>query len=220
MYGLPITWSWIPYLFHTYATTAGWCDLRMIDENCNFFTYGFIVRFVLWYGPVYCVVFLCFVATMIACANNHRRSRIWTSIRFIERQRNLSLRLKNEAMPLIGYPIVYLLLTVFSLLNAVDIAVHHRPENTADGAVPVSTLSFWYLHVLTSPFRGAFIAVVYAIDSGTRRWLAPGHIYNLLCFCFLQKPGEKSPLLQGASTTIDSTSYVVVERYDGDSTSA
>ena len=225
MYGLPIFWSWPPFLFHTYAATAGWCDLRMIDENCDFFTYGFIIRFVLWYGPVYSVVFLCFIVTMIACVIIHRRIRKWTEIHMNEKQHHLSLKLKNEVMPLIGYPSVYLLLTVFSLANAIDSAIHPKPKPTADGAVPVSTLSLWYLHVLTSPFRGAFIAIVYAIDSGTRKRIAPGHVYNLLCCCLLlqrksTKPEERSPLMQGSSTTTDSTSYVVVERHVGDSTSA
>ena len=151
MYGLPLVWSWVPFLFHTYAATESWCDTRIVDENCNPFLFGIIMQFA-WYGPVYLVLFLCCLTSLVAAI----RIRKWygTVLRDVE--------LKNEIMTLIGYPVVYLLLTVFSLANAIYTA-DDRNDTTASWVL-------WYLHVVTSPFRGAVVAVVYAIDSCARKW--------------------------------------------------
>ena len=190
MYGLPLLWSWLPFRFHTYATTAGWCDVRLEDEYCKDFVYGYIMRFAVWYGPVYLMLFLCFLSTMIAVMIVHHRLREVVPEGETNAVRD---RLRNEVMPLIGYPIVYLLLTVFSLANAIDIAVN--PDIT------IPTL--WYLHVLTSPFRGAFIAVVYVIDSRARRQIILGHqhLYAFFCACGWYKyckghNPETDPLIQ------------------------
>ena len=171
MYGLPLVWSWVPFLFHTYATAKGWCDMRMVDENCNPFLLGLITRFALWYGPLYLVLFLCFLASIIAAI----RIRKWYGTIFSNGGDNSRLKLKNEILTLIGYPVVYLLLTVFSLANTIYSAVYF--ENTT------TLLVLWYLRVLTATFRGAVIAVVYALDSCSRKWNTPGTVNSLPSFC-------------------------------------
>ena len=157
MYGLPLTWSWVSFLFHTYGTTEGWCDTRLVDENCNPFLFGIIMKFA-WYGPMYLVLFLCCLTSIIAAL----RIRKWKRTVLNIKGSNSSLKLKDEVMTLIGYPIVYLLLTVFSLANAIYTAVDYE--------ITTASLVLWYLHVVTSPFRGAVVAVVYAIDSCSRKW--------------------------------------------------
>ncbi len=176
MYSCPLLWCWVPILKHTYATTKGWCDLRVVDENCTTFPFGNILRFTVWYAPLYIVLFFCFLATIIAAVSIHRRSKMWYGIYNPNHQQKES-RLKNEVKPLIWYPIVYLLLTVFSLANRVDIAVN--PDNT--------TIVLWYFHVFTSPLRGAFVAIVYALDPETRKRISPRRIYSLCCACGKKK---------------------------------
>ena len=148
MYGLPLLWSWVPFLFQTYATTEGWCDTRLEDENCNPFLFGTVMLFA-WYVPVYLVLFLCCLTSIVAAIRIRNLYMYGTVLKDPE--------LKNSVLTLIGYPIVYLLLTVFSLANAIYTAVD-RDNTTA-------SLVLWYLRVVTSPFRGAVIAVVYAIHS-------------------------------------------------------
>ena len=177
MYILPLLWCWLPFLDHTFATTTGWCDFRVVDEKCDRFLYGYILRFAVWYVPVYVVLFICFLATVIAAVRIHRRSKMWFGIYNPDRQQS-DLRLKNEVKPLIWYPIVYLFLTVFSLANSIDIAVN--PEK--------NSIALWYLHVLTSPLRGAFIAVVYTLDPETRKRISLRQLYSLCCGCRVKRP--------------------------------
>ena len=81
-------------------------------------------------------------------------------------------------MPLVGYPIAYLLLTVFSLANVIDYAIENEE----------SSLILLYFRVLTSPFRGAFIAVVYSLNSETRNQIANSvrHMCSKLTHCLEQ----------------------------------
>jgi len=172
MYLGPLVICWIPFLEHAYGTAPGWCDLRAVDEHCNNFEFGFILRFTIWYAPVYVVLFLCFIATLWAAISSHRRTKIWYGI-YNPHKKGSELRIKNEVKPLIWYPIIYSLLTVFSLANAIDIGISPK-ENT---------VVLWYLHVLTSPLRAAFIAVVYALDPETRSRLSPKKLYASCCSC-------------------------------------
>ena len=168
----PLLWCWVPFLNQTYASSLGWCDLRTVDEQCNRFVFGDILRFALWYVPVYILLFVCFLAIVVAAIMIHRRSRMWYGIYNPDYQQT-GWRLKNEVKPLIWYPVVYLLLNVFSLANRIDIAIH-SPED--------STIALWYLHVLTSPLRGAFIAIVYAFDPEVRKRITCACLCALCCY--------------------------------------
>ena len=169
----PLLWCWVPFLNQTYASTLGWCDLRTVDEQCNRFVFGSILLFTLWYGPVYILVIVCFLAVSVAAIMIHRRSRMWLKIYNPEHQQ-AGWRLKNEVKPLIWYPVVYLLLNVFSFINTVDVVIN--PNN--------ASVVLLYLRVLTSPLRGAFIAIVYAIHPEIRSR------FTWRCLCALCHSGS------------------------------
>ena len=148
----------------------------MEDENCNRFIFGYIARFALWYGPVYLMLFFCFSSTIIAVIALYRKiSKLPIDS---EKRRELELKFNSDILPLVGYPIAYLFLTVFSLANAIDYAIQDEK----------SLKPLWYLHVLTSPFRGAFIVVVYSLNSETRKQIANSirHVCSKLASCWAQ----------------------------------
>ena len=62
-------------------------------------------------------------------------------------------------------------------------------------------LFLWYLHVLTSTFRGAVIAVVYAIDSCSRKWNTPGNNNNSPSFCQCWQRNNENEYLLDESVT-------------------
>ena len=68
----------------------------------------------------------------------------------------------KEVRYLVIYPIIYLVLNIFSFVNRVDIAIQE------DEAL----LVFYYLHILTSPFHGVVIALAFLMDPDTRKRLA------------------------------------------------
>ena len=95
MYLLPLIWSLPPFLHHTYATTGGWCDLRVVDENCQPFIYGYITHFAFWYGPVYLILFVCFLITLIAVVAVYRKIKILSKTLDYEARKELKSKFKN-----------------------------------------------------------------------------------------------------------------------------
>ena len=75
----------------------------------------------------------------------------------------------KEIRYLLLYPIVYLSLNIFSFINRLDVAVQGDQAE----------IIWYYLHVLTSPLRGAVIAVVFAFDPDTlKRLTNPKMFYD------------------------------------------
>ena len=75
----------------------------------------------------------------------------------------------KEVRYLAIYPIIYLVLNIFSLINRLDTAFQ------GDDA----EIALYYLHVLTSPLRGAVIAVVFVLDPETlKRLSTPGMLFT------------------------------------------
>ena len=68
----------------------------------------------------------------------------------------------REVRYLVVYPIIYLVLNIFSFVNRLDIAIQESD----------ALLVFYYLHILTSLFRGAVIALAFVLDPDTRKRLA------------------------------------------------
>ena len=71
--------------------------------------------------------------------------------------------LKREILSLMWYPLIFLLLNTFSLIDQIHDAVN--PMN------PSAVLT--YLRIFTSTLRGAFIALAFGLDRETRSRLRP-----------------------------------------------
>lgn len=172
-YLLPFLWVWIPFINHSFGNGEAWCDIRPIESDCSRYLIGDIMRFVLWYVPLYILCIAMLVAALVAAYMIHRNSKLWYGIHdpFKEEKTNM---LKSNVRPLIWYPVLYSILNVFSVANQVDVAID--PTNTV--------LVLWYLHVLTSPLRGAVIALAYALDHDTRRRLNWTQLKTALRLCY------------------------------------
>ena len=160
-YLTPLLWTWIPFIDRTFANGDAWCDIRTSNEDCSGHEFGAIVRFILWYIPLFLLSIVLSIASLVAACKIWQRSK-YLAVTFhsaanVEHMQSL----QKEVKPLIWYPIIYLLLNIFSFVNRIDIAAN--PED--------SHLATWYLHIFTSPLRGAFIAVIYALDPETRKRL-------------------------------------------------
>ena len=160
MFLAPFSWTWVPFKYHAFGTAGGWCDIRILDENCSSFRLGKILRFTLWYGPFYVILLIIFICTITIYVRVRKTDRNYGGI-YDPDTRGKKERLITEVKPLLWYPVVYLLLTVFSVTNRIVDTVH--PDS--------QVIVLWYFHVLTSNFRGAFISLVYAFDPETRKHL-------------------------------------------------
>lgn len=160
-YFLPLLWCWIPFIGQSYGTSGGWCAIRTLNEQCAGYRFGQVLQFVLWYIPLYLLLFLtCIVSVAVAVkvwSDVHR----WSGL-YDEETRAKREKVKTEIRPLLWFPFMYLILNTFSFID--------RVYNAAQPDDPHLVLT--YLHVITSPFRGAFVALVYAlVDPWTRRRL-------------------------------------------------
>ena len=73
---------------------------------------------------------------------------------------------QKEIRPLIWYPLIYLVLNIFPLIN--------RIHDSIDGDNP--EVALWILHALFFPLTGVFIALVFILDHETFRRLRWRHL--------------------------------------------
>ena len=160
-YTLPLLWSWIPFIKHSYGLSGAWCGIRVLDTNCNSFTFGKILQFTLWYIPLFLLLFITCIISILVAIKVWWDTKSWGGLYDTETKAKQE-KIKEEITPLLFFPAVYLVLNTFSFID--------RLYNAAEPNDPEVGLTF--LHTFTSPFRGAFVALVYAlVDPATRRRL-------------------------------------------------
>lgn len=160
----PALWFWVPLWKQSYGTSAGWCGIRFLNEDCSRYTEGTAIAFGIWYIPLYISLTIIFIAMVIVAIKSVRDVYVWSG-QYDPNEKKSKETLRNEIRQLVWYPIIYLVLNSFSLVSQIYRAVH---PNDPSGFLT-------YLRVITSPLRGAVIAIVFALDKDTRSRLTPTH---------------------------------------------
>ncbi|XP_030642314.1 cyclic AMP receptor-like protein A [Chanos chanos] len=144
-WGVPLVMSSVPLFKGLYGPAGAWCWIT--DEHVAW-------RFGIWYLPLFVLIFLmiCCYAHIICVANQRMQS--WFGTFNPERERR-KVSLAEEIRPLKWYPFVYLLVSLFPLINRLHNAVYPRD--------PVFSLTL--LHVLSAPLHGLANAFVFGLDS-------------------------------------------------------
>lgn len=155
-YTLPWLWCWIPFIDHAFGSGSSWCDIRTVNPDCQPFVFGIAIRFIIWYFSLTAVLVFLFIFALYVFFQVKRKQR--SEMEMQEWEKDDLKQLKH----LIFYPLVYLVLNTFSLINRIDIAVQGEQ----------AVIPLYYLHILTSPFRGLVIAVVFLFDPYTLKRLA------------------------------------------------
>ncbi|XP_031725948.1 uncharacterized protein LOC116395884 [Anarrhichthys ocellatus] len=112
-----------------------------------------VCAFCRWYVPLFSLIFLmiCCNARIICVANARMQS--WLGTFNPERERR-KLSLAEEIKPLKWYPSVYLLVSIFPLINRL-----HNAFYPQDPSFPLTLL-----HVLSAPLHGLANAFVFGLD--------------------------------------------------------
>ena len=161
-YLLPLLWCWIPFIGQSFGSGSAWCDIRTITLDCQAFVYGRVLRFVVWYIPLTIILVCMFVIALVIFFRVRRRLKMCSEMKEWEKNDLKEVRF------LTIYPIIYLVLNTFSLINRLDIAFQGNEAEVA----------LYYLHILTSPLRGAVMAVVFVLDPDTLKRLSkPGVLF-------------------------------------------
>lgn len=163
-YALPLLWFWIPVWKQAYGTSGGWCGIKFLQKDCKPYSIGAYIQFGIWYIPLYISTFI-ITGLMLTVAIKILRYRRYWKGKYDPVTIGVKQALRDELQPLIWYPIIYLLLNAFSFISQIYRAVF---PTSSSPILP-------YLRVLTSPFRGAAIAVVFALDRSTRSRLNRAH---------------------------------------------
>ncbi|XP_062862044.1 si:dkey-100n23.5 [Trichomycterus rosablanca] len=144
-WGVPLLMSSLPLFGGYYGPAGAWCWIT--DKHMAW-------RFGIWYIPLFTLIFLmiCCYARIIFVAN--KRMQSWFGTFNPERERR-KMALVEEIRPLKWYPSVYLLVSIFPLIN--------RLHNAAYPEEPVFSLTL--LHVLSAPLHGLANAFVFSRDT-------------------------------------------------------
>ncbi|KAK9969379.1 hypothetical protein ABG768_027557 [Culter alburnus] len=128
-WGVPLFMSTLPLMAGYYGPAGAWCWIT--DNHVGW-------RFGIWYIPLFSLIILmiCCYARIICVANER-------------------ISLAEEIRPLKWYPSVYLLVSIFPLIN--------RLHNAAYPEDPVFPLTL--LHVLSAPLHGLANALVFGKDT-------------------------------------------------------
>lgn len=154
---LPLLWCWVPFVNSMYATSGPWCGVRVLQEDCESFTYGLILRLCLIELPIlilFASTTFSSVATWLLLKHklHTHEPGSYPQIRPVDRS-----QLVAELKVLLWLPPLYAVLQLLLLANL-----------AYDSFSPQSPLLvLWYLEVLTAPFAGAVVALVTILKSET-----------------------------------------------------
>ena len=167
---LPITFCWIPFIQDSYGDAGAWCWIRGLNNDCDIFLFGTYLRFFLWYIPTTILLIAVVVVYIFIIVWVTWQRRRWVGKYDPETERQKE-NLQKEVWPLLFYPLGFLVLNVFSLINRIQDAI--QPDR------PVYAL--WILHGLFFPMQGGYIALNYLLSKDTRKSLSCMKIKATLC---------------------------------------
>ncbi|XP_042350715.1 cyclic AMP receptor 4 [Plectropomus leopardus] len=152
-WGVPLVMASLPLLKGYYGPAGAWCWIT--DDHVAW-------RFGIWYVPLFSLIFLmiCCYARIICVANARMQS--WLGTFNPERERR-KVSLAEEIKPLKWYPSVYLLVSIFPLINRLHNAFYPKDPS----------FSLTLLHVLSAPLHGLANAFVFGLDRDWWSVLSP-----------------------------------------------
>ena len=159
----PATFNWVPFMYDAYGLAGSWCWIvdwkRNGSGQCIKYATGTILQFSFWYGPLFLVLLALIIAYVVIIVHLQRQKLAWSGMYNPEEDHHRK-QMRREIWRIFWYPVIYMCLNIFPLVNRLYIAF------TSDTA-----LTLWILHAFLSPLQGGFIVLVYALDPDTRKKL-------------------------------------------------
>ncbi|XP_065185677.1 cyclic AMP receptor-like protein A isoform X2 [Sycon ciliatum] len=144
-WGVSLIMACIP--IKQYGPAGAWCWIERGETGLRFGT---------WYVPLFILIGMLFLVYIYIIVTIQRQVRRWDGTYNPETQRDKE-RLKEDVRPLKAYPVIYLVLSIFPLVNRIQNAVSN------DQAI----FALWVLHAISSPLQGFFNSVAFALDKET-----------------------------------------------------
>lgn len=116
------------------------------------------MRFVVWYVPLFVLIFGMAAVYGYIALKVKRQAETWSGSYTPEMELQKEL-MREHIKPLRLYPIIYLVCSIFGLIN--------RIQNAANPGNPVFGLAI--LHAIFAPLQGVLNAVAYGLDKETMK---------------------------------------------------
>ena len=194
---VPVLFNWVPFLHESYGEAGAWCWIRAknydkTDDTCTTHKLGVYLRYALWYVPHYLILATLLLAYLVVVANVVRKSRHWRGLYNAESQSEQQ-KMQELVMPLIFYPLGFLFLNLFPLINRINDSINHP------------TYVLWVLHATFSPLQGGFIALVYVLDKDTVCRLRPRELWAYMRH--RRTPVRDYPAARGFTDSYDANKF-------------
>ncbi|PIK35738.1 putative cyclic AMP receptor-like protein A isoform X2 [Apostichopus japonicus] len=180
-WGFSLFMACLPFIGDNYGPAGAWC---WIQEGSD------VWRFVIWYIPLFITIGVLFVLYLMIIYKVNRQDGRWVGSYNPDNERQRQI-LKEYIRPLKAYPLIFLLLSIFPLINRMQNAFSKSGD-------PVFALSL--LHAASSPLQGFVNAVVYGMDPETRSRLTWLQIKALLNKRSAHQPIREYPLVPAPET--------------------
>lgn len=159
IFGVPVAIALIPFAELAYGPSGAWCWIRGNEyTDCSTFLLGALLRFFLYYAPLYILMFILLILLIIIFIKLRKQRRSWTG-NFDPIALEMKRKMSKEVFPLISYPVIFLLLNIPPLALRITNAV--RPNE------PV--LALWFLSSIVFSLQGVVITIAFTLDPETRR---------------------------------------------------
>ena len=173
---LPATTTWIPLIHGAYRRVNGVCDIQTINPaNCTRSTYGLVLDVFLWWIPVYLVIFIgTIIYITVLCQLRHNRHK-YTPLVELDRE-IVYQREVQHVSHLKWYPLLYFAINLIPIVNSS--LEYWKPNKT--------NLTLLIISTIIKGLQGSFIAIVFALDSKTRKrlkwkYFRAAFLQNVLC---------------------------------------
>ena len=173
---LPATTTWIPFIHGAYRRVNGECDIQTINpENCTKSTYGLVLKAFLWWIPLYLTISIGgIIYITVLCRLRHNRHK-YTPL--VELDREIVYQRGVQGVShLKWYPLLYFAINLIPIVTSS--LEYWKPNKT--------NLTLLVISTIIKGLQGSFIAIVFALDSKTRKrlkwkYFRAAFLQNVLC---------------------------------------
>ena len=148
---VPISFSVVPFVDNSYGPAGIWCWISSKREI------GKILRFVTFYVPIWILIGVIFIVYLIIIVKLIWEVRKWDN--YSSKKDMKKKRIRKEIKTLFLYPIFFLLVNIFPIVN--------RIQNAFVPDHPLFPL--YLLHAISSPTQGLGFTILFVVNKDTLR---------------------------------------------------
>ena len=156
---VPFAFTWIPFVDGVYGQAGEWCWIRQQTNDCQNYTLGISLGYLLWFAPLFLILLLLLILYCRVVYRVSKRNTAWDG-NFNPMLRKMKMKAQKEVRPLILYPLVYFLLYLVPLTSRIADSVSSEPVYV-----------LWILSAIVQGLQGGFIALAFTLDIRTVRRL-------------------------------------------------